>query len=96
MKTLTKRILILFFEFTVTQILSFLLSKINTQNIIMKTFFEYSIIIGSILATMVVVFQLLYWQYRYIYNSVKKQHTINKFITIMILRYESNYVAHPC
>lgn len=62
----------------------------------MKTFFEYAIITGSILATLVVIFQLLYWRYTYMYRRIKKQQAINKFITIMILRFESNYPSHPC
>jgi hypothetical protein len=96
MKLTLKRGLILFTEFVGTETLFFFLSKIKTEHLIMKSFFEYAILIGLVIAVIVVVFQLIYWRYTYMYKSIKKQHTINKFITIMILRFENQYPNHSC
>lgn len=95
-----KKITIVILEFIITEIISFIIqSQISTEtikNLKMKTIIDNAIIIGTILISLFILFQLTYWYIANLNRKIKKQSVINKYNTIMIVRFEENYKAHIC
>ena len=87
-------------EFIISEIIFFII-QINIptdslKNIKMKTLIDNAIIIGTILITLFIAVQLIYWYITGINKKIKKLLVINKFNTIMLIKYEDQFNSHIC